>query len=103
MVAQLRTPAQRFDTDELYGIRQEGREHTDGVGAAAHTGCDLVREMTGLLEELGSGLLADTELEIADHQREGMRPRGCSDAVDRVLVFSGIGHEGGVDRLFEGL
>ena len=103
MVAQLRPPAQRFDTDELYGIRQEGREHTDGVGAAAHTGCDLVREMTGLLEELGSGLLADTELEIADHQGEGMRPRGRSDAVDRVLVFSGIGHEGGVDRLFEGL
>ena len=87
VVAQLRTAAQGLDADELDGVRQEGGEHADGVGAAADAGCDLVRQVAGLLDKLGSCLLADAELEVADHQGEGMGAGGCADAVDRVLIF----------------
>ena len=103
VVAQLGPPAQGLDADQLDGVRQEGREHADGVGASAHTGRDLVRQVAGLGPELVPGLLADAELEIADHEGEGMGACGRADAVDRVLVFFSIGHKGGVHGLLEGL
>ena len=57
--------------------------------------------MACLSLELLSGLLTDTVLEVADHQREGMGTRSRSNAVDRVFIFSGIGCESGVNCLFQ--
>ena len=103
IVAEFGAAAQGLYTDQFNRICQEGGEHADGVGSAADAGCDLIRQMTGLLDKLCPCFFADAVLEIADHQREGMGTCGGSDAVDGILIFPGVGHESSVNSLFERL
>ena len=103
MVTQFGTAAEGLYADQLNGIRKERCKHTDRVGTSAHAGSDLVRQVACLLDKLCPGFFADAELEVTDHQREGMRTCSCSDAVNRIFVLSGIGHKSSVNGFFEGL
>ena len=103
VVPQLRAAAQGLHTHQLHRVRQERREHADGVGTAADTGRDLVRQMSGLLKELCPRFFADNVLEIADHQREGMGAGRRTDAVDGIPVLVRICREGSIDRFLQGL
>ncbi len=60
-------------------------EQADGVGAAADTGEQRIRQPAFKLHHLLAGFLADHALEIAHHGRIGMRPGGGADAVKSVV------------------
>ena len=94
---------QRLDADQLDRVVEEGREDADRVGAAADAGLDHVGEVAGHLLELLARLDADDALEVAHHEREGMRADHRADAVDGVLVVGEIRLEGRVDGLLERL
>mmetsp|Transcript_19189 Transcript_19189/g.60366 ORF Transcript_19189/g.60366 Transcript_19189/m.60366 type:complete len:466 (-) Transcript_19189:822-2219(-) len=99
---------------DLHGlVLEEGREHADGVGAAADTGHHGVRQaagavgegrvLGGLVEHLRPGLVADDRLEVPDDVREGVRAHGGADDVVRgPYVGDPVAH-GLVDRVLEGL
>ena len=76
-------------------ISSVGRYGTDASGGGSG------RRMAGHRQELFTRLLPDAELEVAHHQREGMRPEHRADAVDRILVILRIGLESGIHRLFQ--
>ena len=73
---------QGLDADELHGVVEEAGEDAHGVGAAADARLDHVGEVTGHLDELLARLHADDLLEVAHHEREGMRADHRPDAVD---------------------
>lgn len=81
------------------GVRDEGVEEADGVGAAADAGRDGVRQPSGALQDLAAGLDADDPVEVADHGREGVR------AGDRAEEVVGAVHVGDpvAERLVDGV
>lgn len=81
------------------GVRDEGVEEADGVGAAADAGRDGVGQPAGALQDLAAGLDADDPVEVADHGGEGVR------AGDRTEEVVGPVHIGDpvAERLVDGV
>ena len=92
---------ERLDADQLDRVVEECGEDADRVGAAADASLHDIREVAGHLQKLLARLDAHDTLEIADHEREGMRAHDRANAVDRVLVVGQIGLKGRVDGLLE--
>ena len=103
MVALPGTASEGFDSVDVHGIAEEGGEHAGGVAAAADAGADGVGQDSGHLLELLAGFDSDAHLEVADHQRERVRPKRGADAVNGVFVGGEIGFKRGIDRLFQRL
>ena len=103
MIAELLAKPQRLDADDLHGIVEERHEHADGIAAAAHARRHDIGQETHHVLELLTRLDADDGLEVAHHHREGMRPDGRADAVDRLLVVRQIILKSRIDRLLERL
>ena len=103
VLARLGAPAARLDADQLHaGVADEGIEHAGRVAAAADAGDDDVGQPAGLLQALLARLPADDRLEVADHERKGMRP---DDAADDVMGVLDRGHpvaHGLVDGVAQG-
>ena len=91
MISEMGAFAERLGTDELNGIVEIGGETSGRVGASADAGADGIRKVSGHLKELSTGLFSNNELEIAHHQREGMRSENRTDAVDRIFIVAGVG------------
>ena len=89
--------------DEAYvGVRDEGVEEADGVGAAADAGDGGVGQAAGALQDLAAGLDADDAVEVADHGREGVRSGdGAEEVVGAVDVGDPVA-ERLVDGVLEG-
>ena len=102
MLADSGADAERFHPDDLHRVVEEGDEHPDRVASPAHAGSHHIGINTGHLQKLLPRLAADNGLKIPHHHREGMRPERRADAVNRVLIFPGIGGEGGIHRLLQG-
>jgi hypothetical protein len=78
-------------------------EDSDGVRASADAGAHGVGKAASLLDDLGTGFLADDLVEVADHGREGVRTGGRS---QQVVCVADVGHpvtECLVDGVFERL
>ena len=72
----------RLHTDQMHVcVIQEGREHADGVRAATHAGCDVLRQPAVPLQELRARLAPDDRLEVPHHLRERMRPHDRADCI----------------------
>jgi hypothetical protein len=65
-------------------VVEEGVEQADRVGAAAHAGSDHVGQPAVFLQHLRACLAADDGVEVAHHQRIGMRPGHRADDVESV-------------------
>src|SRR5207248_2977814 len=76
--------AARLDADEpdLFVVH-ERVEHAERVAAAADARDNRMRQATGELDDLRASLPADHRLELADHQRVGMRPEDRAEQVVR--------------------
>ena len=75
-----------FDADHLHaGLVEEGVEQADGVGAAADAGDQRVGQPSLGLLHLRAHLFADHVLEVAHHDRVGVRPGRRADEVVGVL------------------
>jgi hypothetical protein len=74
-----------FDADQRDPrIRAKGVEQADGIAAAADAGDARVGEPAGRLLHLAARLVPDDGLEVAHHQRVGMRTGHGADDVERV-------------------
>src|SRR5512135_1351785 len=66
-----------FDADQLDGfVVHERTENTDGIGPASHAGDNSVWQPSCIGKHLFPRLAADHRLELADHGRVGVRPKG---------------------------
>ncbi len=72
----------------------EAGEQAHGIGAAAHAGHGHIGQATGKFQHLGAGLAADDGLEVAHHERVGVRAHGGTQHIE------GLGF---VDPHFQGL
>ena len=102
MVAERRTASERLNTVDIDRVIEKSREHSHSVRAAADTGDNGVRQLTGHIEELLPRFDSDDALEITHHHRERVRADHGAYAVNRVLIFLHICVKGGVNRFFEG-
>ena len=69
-------------SNQSHGIIEEIGEQSNGIGAAADAGDRGVGQPPDLIDHLRPGLSADDALELADHQREWVRPgRGAEEIV----------------------
>ena len=85
------------------GVIQERVEQSDGVGSAADAGDEQVWQTLLAFEDLGPGLVSHDPVEIADHDRVGVRSVGSAqDVMGRTDVRDPIAH-GFVDRFLERL
>ena len=78
-------------------IIQEGREHADGVRAAAHAGSDVLGQPAVPFQELRACLAPDDRLEVPNHLRERVRPHNRSDRIQiigrvRQVLLEGTVH-----------
>ena len=74
-----------LDANEPHaGVADEGVEDAHRVAAAADTRDDRVREPADPLEHLRARLTADDRLELAHHQRIGMRTEDAAEQIVRV-------------------
>ncbi len=79
--------AGRLDADQAHAfVGDEIGEQADRVGAAADRRDAGVGQAAFILQYLGARFLADHALEIADHQREGMRP---GDGAEQIVGVGG--------------
>ena len=81
------------------GVRDEGVEDADRVGAAADTGADRVRQLAGQVQHLLPCLDTEGADEVADHPRERVRAGRGAEQVVRVVD---VGHPV-AQRLVEGV
>ena len=93
-----------LDADQSnVAVVEEAVEDADRVAAAADAGDDDVRQPADLLEHLPPRLPADHRLELADHQRIGMRSeRGSEQVVGVADVGDPVAHRL-VDRVLQRL
>ena len=96
--------AARLHAEHVDGsILEKGIKKADGVGAAADTGHEQIRQALFLFQNLPARLVADDALKIAHHERIGMR---AIDRAEDVMGVADVGHpvaHGLVDGLLEGL
>lgn len=95
-VSAVSPPPCRLTADEPDGgIVDEVVERADGIGAAADTGNDGIRQLPFLFQQLLFDLFGDHRLKIPHHGREGMRPHYGTDAVVGIGNTVGPFPEGG--------
>lgn len=95
--------ARGLAADETHtGVRDEGVEEPDGVGAAADARDGGVRKSAGALQDLPPGLDPDHPVEVADHGREGVRTRDGAEEVVGVVDVGDPVPERLVDGVLEG-
>src|SRR5258705_4821616 len=92
--------AARFAADQPHArVVEEPIEDADGVAAATDAGDDHVGQAPRLLEDLRARFASDDGLELADHQRIGMRTeRGAEQVIGIVDVGAPVAH-----RLVDGV
>ena len=60
----------------------EAGEQAHGIGAAAHAGHGHVGQTAGKFQHLGAGFAADDGLEVAHHERVGVRAHGGTQHIE---------------------
>ena len=80
-VAAVQPLAGGLDAHQPHGVVEEGVEEPDRVRAAAHAGDRDRRQPPLGRQHLLARLLADHRLELAHHQRVGVRPHGAAQQV----------------------
>jgi hypothetical protein len=74
VLTQRRTASAGLDADDLNpGIAQERMKQTDGIGTAAHTSDDGIRQSAARLQDLRACLMTDDGLQLAHDIGIGMR------------------------------
>ena len=103
VIAHLAATSERLNTVDLNGVCQEGREHTERVGAASNACANGIGHDTRHFEELISCFIADDRLEVSYHLGEGVGAKGGTDAVDGIVVLLEVCLKRCVNRFLEGL
>src|SRR5439155_23860181 len=83
--ARLEPAPRRLDADQLDApVAAEGLEEPQGVAPAADTRDARVRQPPAGAQHLAAGLVADHRLELAHHERVGVRSGDLADTVEGV-------------------